>query len=271
MTNKLLAAAGSALAAAALIAGGTSALAADSLAAPTLVAPQNGATLTSAQWGAADWSDVDASSTPVSYFYESSDIADTNSDGSFSSPVYQSGALSDSQIDTSGTAEGTYFWHVRAQDSMGSSSPWSATYSVTVDNDATTTPPDNGDAQALIDELQDLQSQFPNYYWNLQWLIDDLADNGGGTTTPPQSGTPSIDQANTSVMAGGAIDFVGRNFGHEQDITITMGGQTVGHAHADGGGNFSTGSMQAPSSAGTYTYTFSDQSGGSATATLTVH
>lgn len=251
---------------------GPSAFAADAIAAPTPTWPADGATLTSAQWDKADWSDVSvgASSTPVAYYYESSNSSTTNSDGSFSAPAYQSGALSDSQIDTSGTAEGTYFWHVKAVDSMGSSSPWSGTYMVTVDNDAGTTMPPSGDAQELIAALQALQGQYPGYYWSLQWVINDLMNGSGGTTTPPAAGSPSIDNPNATVAAGGAIDFTGRNFGHEQSITIARDGSVVGYAHADGGGNFSTGSMSAPSGAGSYAYTFTDESGHSAAATLTV-
>jgi hypothetical protein len=67
------------------------------------------------------------------------------------------------------------------------------------------------------------------------------------------------------------VDFSGRNFGHEETVTISRNGSQVGSAHADGGGNFSTGSMSIPSAAGTYTYAFTgSNSGKSASSTITV-
>ena len=80
-----------------------------------------------------------------------------------------------------------------------------------------------------------------------------------------------IDNPTRTVMGGGAVDFAGRNFGHEEQVTITRNGTQVGSSHADGGGNFSTGSMTVPSASGTYTYTFTGATSGfSATATVTV-
>jgi hypothetical protein len=105
----------------------------------------------------------------------------------------------------------------------------------------------------------------------LEAFIAGLGGNtGGGTTTPPTMGTGSIDQNGMTIMHGGSIDFVGRNFGHEETVTITLNGSQIATAHADGGGNFSTGSMAGPATAGTYVYTFKGQSSGiTATATIT--
>ncbi|MDB5225737.1 MAG: hypothetical protein JWL87_689 [Candidatus Adlerbacteria bacterium] len=93
-----------------------------------------------------------------------------------------------------------------------------------------------------------------------------------GTTTPPTTGNPngaSVDQNGSTVRAGGHLDFVGRNFGHEQDVAISLGGSVIRTVHADGGGNFSTGSMTAPATPGTYQYEFKD-SGHTVIATITV-
>ncbi len=240
------------------------------LEAPTLVSPASGSTLTSAQWSMADWSDVTGSSTPITYLYESSLSPATTTGGSFATPIFQSGVLTSSQISTAGTGEGTYYWHARAVDNSGTQSPWSSTFSVTVDNSATTTPP-GGDAEVLIEELRDLQDQFPQFFWNLEWLINDLMDDGDPPPPPPPAGTPSIDNNGMSVRAGGTLDFVGRNFGREEDVRISLSGSTIRTVHADGGGNFSTGSMSTPSSAGTYNYVFTGLSSGlSATSTITV-
>ncbi len=114
--------------------------------APTPVSPANGATTTTIALDKVDWTDVtDASSTPVTYVYEAALSPATTSTGAFVAPIYVSGPLTASEIPTAGTPEGTYFWHVNASDSVGNVSPWSVTWSFTVDNTvvpppATTTP-----------------------------------------------------------------------------------------------------------------------------------
>jgi hypothetical protein len=96
---------------------------------------------------------------------------------------------------------------------------------------------------------------------------------GTGTTTPPTTGgSGTIDQNGLNINAGSSLDLSGRNFGHEETVKVTLNGTTVATAHADGGGNFSTGSIAGPTVAGTYVYTFVGQSSGiTATATVTVH
>ena len=82
---------------------------------------------------------------------------------------------------------------------------------------------------------------------------------GTGTSTPPSSSfTGTISPTNTTVPAGERLDFNGRNFSHETDVKITLNGKMVGSVHADGGGNFSTGSIMAPTADGVYTYIFSE-------------
>jgi hypothetical protein len=113
-------------------------------AAPTPVSPSNGATVTSDDLDKVDWTTVTDPSSPVTYMYQASHSSATNPDGSFTTPVYTSGSLSDSEIATPGTPEGLYYWHVKATDAVGNSSPWSVTWSFTVDNSSTTTPPTTG-------------------------------------------------------------------------------------------------------------------------------
>jgi hypothetical protein len=105
---------------------------------PTHLSPANNAVVTSAAFTVADWTDVTDPSSPVTYYYEVSNSPAINLDGSFVSPVYQSGALAVSSIATPGTPEGVYYWHVRAVDSVNNSSAWTTAWKVTVDN---TTPP----------------------------------------------------------------------------------------------------------------------------------
>jgi hypothetical protein len=138
---------------------------------------------------------------------------------------------------------------------------------------ATTTPPTTGSTtlemlQAQIDALKTRVTALENF-------IAGLGGGGTGTTTPPVNpggGTGTIDQNNMSINAGGSIDLSGRNFGHEENVVVTLNGATVATAHADGGGNFSTGSIAAPTVAGTYVYHFTGQTSGvTGIATITVH
>ncbi|MFZ2984831.1 MAG: right-handed parallel beta-helix repeat-containing protein, partial [Candidatus Moraniibacteriota bacterium] len=107
---------------------------------PTHVSPADGTYTTTANLIKADWSDVTDSSTPVSYFYQSSHSTALHLDGSFVSPAYTSGALSASEIPTPGTPAGIYYWHVRAVDAAGNTSAWSDAWQFTVDNTAPTKP-----------------------------------------------------------------------------------------------------------------------------------
>lgn len=99
---------------------------------PVHLSPADGVTLPSTSLTEIDWTDATDPSTPVTYYYQSSHATSTNPDGSFSSPTYTSGALTTSLIPTSGTPNGVYYWHVRAQDSAGNSSDWTDPWKITV-------------------------------------------------------------------------------------------------------------------------------------------
>lgn len=87
----------------------------------------------------------------------------------------------------------------------------------------------------------------------------------------PDNRAARIDRPDRSVRPGEHLDFVGREFGREEDVTVTLNGEVVRTAHADGGGNFSTGSIAAPDVSGTYTYEFTGvDSGAQVSATVTV-
>jgi hypothetical protein len=97
------------------------------LASPVHLSPKNGAKRTTSEQQLIDWADVSSPYGTVSYIYQSATSADhsTNPDGSFASPVYTSGPLSNSEIPTGGTPPALYYWHVKAMDSAGNTSEWS--------------------------------------------------------------------------------------------------------------------------------------------------
>lgn len=61
---------------------------------------------------------------------------------------------------------------------------------------------------------------------------------------------------NQTVRAGTTVDFTGRGFGREESVSVTRSGMLVTTAHADGSGNFSTGSLPVPTTTGPATYYF---------------
>jgi hypothetical protein len=105
-------------------------------AAPSIVSPAANSVLTTAAFDKVDWSDVTDVATPVTYVYSASFSAATNIDGSFVTPVYTSGALSSSEIPTTGTAAGVYYVSVKAVDVVANSSLWTTPIQITVDNTA---------------------------------------------------------------------------------------------------------------------------------------
>jgi hypothetical protein len=140
---------------------------------------------------------------------------------------------------------------------------------------ATTTPPvitpPAGTGSSTLDMLQDQINALKIRVSALESFIMGLGGIGGGTSTPPTIGTGKIDQSNMTVTPSHAIDFSGRSFGHEESVSVMLNGITVTTAHADGGGNFSTGSFAAPSTVGNYTYQFKGMTSGiTASAMITV-
>lgn len=86
---------------------------------PTITVPANGAHVTSAALVKVDWTDSTGTDSPFEYQYEA------YGDSGYSSSIYQSGWLTNSEIPTSGTPVGDYWIRVRAKDAMGTTSAWS--------------------------------------------------------------------------------------------------------------------------------------------------
>lgn len=112
---------------------------------PTHLSPADNAALKTINFTNADWTDIIVGTSTIVYNYESSLGTTTKADGSFLTPAFVSGNLASSSISTSGTAEGLYYWHVRALNlsasttgtSTATSSSWSSAWKIIVDN----TPP----------------------------------------------------------------------------------------------------------------------------------
>ncbi len=112
----------------------------------------------------------------------------------------------------------------------------------------------------LMDTISSLKSEIVTLTAKVASLMGMGGGNGGGsgtgTTTATTTVTTSIPSSSQTVSPGEHVDYNGRNFGREEIVNIMLNGEQVGTAYADGGGNFSTGSLNAPTTPGTYTYTF---------------
>jgi hypothetical protein len=154
--------------------------------------------------------------------------------------------------------------------------------STSSDNTFTTLSESTSTSTATTTDMMGLQTEISRLRQLVQTLIDQLQrlisfhmnnpgvtwPGGGGmggntsstaTTTPSTGGSSSqatIEPANQTVRGGSSIDFGGRHFGIEEPVEVTSNGQVITTTHADGGGNFSTGSLSVPSVPGTKTYTF---------------
>lgn len=194
----------------------------------------------------------------------------TNQYGATSS--LNSATTTNHSVSLGGFTSGTlYHYAVRSGNSAGVTQSGDQTFTTLA---PTTTPDDNGNAAriaALQHVIDILKARLAALEARLNALIGGgNGNNGGGngTTTPPVIGPAYIDQDGHSYQAGGQIDFGGHGFLHEENVAVMLNGQQVGSAHADGGGNFSTGSMTLPTTPGTYTYQFIGKKGDSAHATI---
>jgi hypothetical protein len=121
-------------------------------------------------------------------------------------------------------------------------------------------------------ELSALRMQFQAFLGtNGTSTATSTTDTGNNTGAATTSQWIKITPENSSSRAGTNIDFNGRGFWADEQVTITMDGQLIGSARADSQGNFSTGSITVPRSSGSYTYTFrGDWSGMMGTASVNV-
>jgi TolA-binding protein len=133
----------------------------------------------------------------------------------------------------------------------------------------------SGKIDSLSGQIQSLSSQLDSMHNSINNSGNSgTATNSGSNTggnSGSNTGTASIFLSNATVRAGSSVDFNGRGFGIEEPVTVTMNGNQVASAHADGGGNFSTGSISVGHNLGTQTYNFRGMNSGKNTsATITV-
>jgi hypothetical protein len=125
---------------------------------------------------------------------------------------------------------------------------------------ATTTP--STDITMLQNQISALQNRILTLEAQVVLLISNQNNNGNGGTTTPVSGTAMISPGTATMSQNQSIDFNGRGFGAEENVIAMVNGTTIGTFHADGGGNFSTGSMSIPGMTGAQTVTFTGQNSG---------
>jgi hypothetical protein len=71
------------------------------------------------------WVDATDANEGIKYFYQVSNSSNVLSiGGEFATPIWTFGPLSESQLDSTGTAVGEYYWHVRACDAANNCTPW---------------------------------------------------------------------------------------------------------------------------------------------------
>lgn len=153
-------------------------IASSTLVVPVHVSPLNNAALTTSSFTSVDWTDtfVGTSTIPAFYYYELSQGTSTNVEGGFAMPHATSSLLASSTMITVGTAEGTYYWHVRSADAFGNKGLWSMPWKVVIDNTAPTKPSNlliTASSAPVI-----IGTTTSNGYQT--WLFSPSFDNGSG-------------------------------------------------------------------------------------------
>lgn len=106
--------------------------------APSLSSPTNNQNLTTHNF-AFTWGSVTDINNPITYEWESSYGTGINAEGSFTSRLAYHN-LSTTSVNSPGTPDNIYYWHVRAIDGVGNKSNWSTTWKVTIDTTKPGTP-----------------------------------------------------------------------------------------------------------------------------------
>ena len=201
------------------------------------LSPADGSYATTASLTTITWQAATSPHGPLTYYYESSHSNAVNGSGAFTSPVYQSGALSATHISTGGTPEGVYYWHVRAKDSLGNYGAWTTPWKVTVDNTApsipTITAPSNGqyfNSTPITDSWTASTDSLSGVdHYQIAYLYDDGHTFGGSTCPGVQINSLSL---------SGCRDTTSTSRNHVPGLT-EQGGVTIWVRAFDKSGNAS--------------------------------
>ncbi len=177
---------------------------------PVLAAPANGIvrqgdytlpTTNQSSWNASTDPDGDA----VTYIYQSA------YDAAFANTAYTSSALTDTFILNPSEPEGTYYWHVKAVDSLGLASDWSTAWSITIDNTAPGVPtllsPANGlpvSGVNLVNDWSDVDGTDHYVYQSYN------VDGGGNCNLSDIRWTENYTASNTNTRNVGDLTFCWR-------------------------------------------------------------
>lgn len=171
----------------------------------------------------------------------------------------------------------TYHFQIVSSNSSTTSSGMSADQTFTTTNVSgpgnTSGVGSTTDVQMLQNIIAEQQQQIADLRQQVAALTAELnagSSTNNGTGNSGNSGPATLTPSNATYNPGATVDWNGRNFSHEQDVTVMLNGQQVAKAHADDGGNFTTGSYTLPSTPGTYTYTFTDSAGDNMSSTITI-
>ncbi|MDE1874850.1 MAG: hypothetical protein KGI79_01980 [Patescibacteria group bacterium] len=121
---------------------------------------------------------------------------------------------------------------------------------------------------ALQSEVASLQAQIQSVY---NGQTGNVSTSTPANSTATSSAIATITPNGVSVRNGTSVDFSGSGFWNNEPVNVMANGQIVSTARADGGGNFSTGSLPVDGTLGSQTYSFVGQwSGITGSATVRV-
>lgn len=131
-------------------------------------------------------------------------------------------------------------------------------------NSTSTVTTSTPDLTTLQNEITQLQNLIATLTSEIQAFLSGTGNGSGSASgSYPSSTLAATIDAVGPIRAGTSVDFTGRNWGTNEQVQVSTNGSVVTTAQADGGGNFSTGSLPVPANAsGTEVYTFTGMNTG---------
>lgn len=181
-----------------------------------------------------DWNDSTTTcplTNPITYQYE------VYRDSGLTLLIYQSGWLSNSMIPAPGTPEGTYYWRVRAQDSFGNTSDFSAPWLLVVDR----TAPVISNVVHLLATPEEADEHLATITWNTNELATSnlrWSNDGGATWTDLPADTTADNTSHSREITGLSAT---TTYNYEVKSKDQAGNETTssGYSFTTGGGDTS--------------------------------